>query len=324
MVILSTISRITAFFLGFALLYIAVLFTKADDGRAQNWLVDLWVKVENVSTDKSRRAVALFNTIAATINKLLDSVFGARLLSAQFVLTSACLSICSLFLISTMRLGEHTLGRLWYTGLFIIASLMTSSIIETKSLKVATATVCSLLACVVWQSWFWSQGHSLSLLQDTSVIGGVAIGILLDAAFVAIIRKIIQQQEEEQSLRKILGTMALSLVIGSALFAPSALFIMDGRPFWGAYEAHPVSFSLAWTVVIASTTNILAALCAFSMVAVSVAALAHRFIWSIAARLIHVCYERRVVENRFFLFTLGSMLLSYSINWFSWLRNIPH
>jgi hypothetical protein len=324
MVILSTVSRIAALFLGFALLYNAVLFTKADDGRVQNWLVDLWVKVEDVSTDKGRRAVALLNIIAASINKLLDSVFGARLLSALFILTSACLSISSLFLISTIRLGEHTFGRLWYMGLFIIASLMTTSVIETKSLKVATATVCSLLACLVWQSWFWSPGHSLSLLQYTSVIGGVAIGILLDAAFVAIIRKIIQQQEEEQSLMKILGTVSLNLVIGSALIAPSALFIMDSRPFFGAYEAHPVRFSLEWTMVIASTTNVLAALCALSMVAVSVAALAHRFIWSIAARLIHVCYDRKVVENRIFLFTLGSMLLSYSINWFSWLRNLPH
>lgn len=83
--------------------------------------------------------------------------------------------------------------------------------------------------------------------------------------------------------------MTLNLIIGGALIAPSWLYIIDSTPYLGSYDAHPVRFSLEWTIVIASTTNILAALCAFSMVAVSVAALAHRFIWSIAARLIHVC-----------------------------------
>jgi hypothetical protein len=191
------ISRIAAFLIGLAFLYVAVFFTKNDDGRVQNWLVELWVRVENVSTNKSGRAVALFNMIAAAISKLLNNIFGTRLLSAKFALTSICLSLCSLFLISTMRLGEHMSGRLWYASVFVIACLMSDHAIKSKSLKITVAIACFLLACLVWQSWFWYR-HSLSALADGSVFGGILIGILLDAAFVTIVRKIIQEQEKQQ------------------------------------------------------------------------------------------------------------------------------
>jgi hypothetical protein len=317
------IGRIAAFLIGVVFLYIAVFFTKNDDGRVQNWLVELWVRVENISTNKRRRAVVLFNMIAAAISKLLTNIFGAKLLSPRFAATSVCLSLCSLFLLSTLRLGEHMFGRLWYASSFVIACLMTEKAIKSKSLKITSATACFLLAWLAWQCWFWYK-NSLSALGNGSVFSGILIGIFLDISFVAIVRKITQQQKEQQSLTKIVAAMTLNLIMGCVLIAPSWLYIIDSTPFFGSYDAHSVRFSLEWTVVIASTTNILAVLCAFSMVAVSIAAVAHRFIWSIAARLIHVCYERRVIENRIFLFSLGSMLLSYSINWFSWLHHLPH
>src|SRR5512146_2863543 len=97
MSLLAGVSRALAFPIGLSFVYISLFFTKGDDGRLQNWLVDLWVKVEISSTARGAQAVTFFNEVAALLNRVLDRLFGLRLLSLQFVLTSATLSFSSLY-----------------------------------------------------------------------------------------------------------------------------------------------------------------------------------------------------------------------------------
>jgi hypothetical protein len=312
-----------AFALGLFLIYVSLLFTQADDGRIQNWLVDLWIRVEEKSVEKGTRMVAFFNTVAKLISAAFDDLFGLKLFSLRFVSTSTTLSMCSLYLMSMIRFGEHSRGRVWYAGLFFASCLIADYVRkQSNGFIFVFAAALSFAGIYVWD-WFWAI-PGVTVIQDAPVLVGIGIGVYLDALFVAAIRKILRTQTQEQSHWKILGTAILSLAMGSILIAPSWLYLSAATPFFGLYADHPIRFSFAWTFVISSTTNLFASLCAFSLLIVSAMALGHKALWNVASKMIHVCHERRVVENRPFLFTLGALLLSYSINWFSWLRQIPH
>lgn len=325
--LLGICSRVVAFPVGASLVYISLFFTKGDDGRVQNWLVDLWIAVERIASDKRSRPVVFFNQTASLVSHVLDGVFGSKSLSAQFALTSTNLSICSLYVFSMVRVNEHAQGRFFYAGLFVASALIADTVIRNPSLRVSAPLTALNIIILFAPGWYWRnefRAFGITFIWYLAESAAIAFGILLDAAFVAAVRALLRKQETERELRNILGKMAISLILGTILIAPSLLFVRDNTPFLEMYKVHPTGTLLFWSFVMCSTTNLFAVLCAFSLLITSVIAVGHRIVWSAASRLVHVCYERRVVENRILLFTIGAALLSYSTHWFDWVRQIPH
>jgi hypothetical protein len=311
-----------AFLIGLSFLYMSLFFTKADDGRVQDWLVELWIKVESISATSMDRVVAFFNAIAAFNEKTLNRIFGVKLFSTRFVLTSICFSIASLYFLSAIRQGEHFSGRMFYTALFLVSCLIADAVI--KYPRRSVPTVVALLMSPYVIDWLWGPRPLSFVERDLPVYVGLLIGVLLDVGFVAIIRHVIRQQVGEKQLYKLIVTTLLCIVLGVILLAPSWFYLSDIHFLTKFYSVHSVRYSIGWTAIISSTTNLFAGLCAFSIFIVGFAALLHKLFWPFSANLIHVVYERRLVENRTLLFTAGSMLLTYSFNWFSWLNLLPH
>lgn len=322
--IANVIGRVVAFPFGASLIYISLFFTKGDDGRVQNWLVDLWIRVESDHTEKGVRLIAFFNQTAALVNRALDRVFGFKLFSLRFFVASAALSLCSQYFFDVLRVNEHTYGRLYYGYFFAAAAFIAVNIIKHPSLRISIPLLVLDIALFIQPMFVWKHYYDLPIIWDFVMFVGLGIGILLDAGFVTAIRAILKKQEAERGLGKIIGATALNLCLGVLLLAPSLLYIRDNTPIFELYQKHPTSVPLIWSFVVGSTTNLFAVLCAFSLLLVSLVAILHKLLWGAASRLIHVCYERRVVENRILLFTIGAALLSYSTHWFDWLRQIPH
>jgi hypothetical protein len=117
----------------------------------------------------------------------------------------------------------------------------------------------------------------------------------------------------------------LNTLLGFILLAPASLFV--SYRLWYILP-HSLMYPLSlvghaeWVITVASATNLIAGLCALSLLFLITMALFHRMFWPIISRVVQVCYERRVVERRMFFFSTGCALLIYSFHWFSWLEKI--
>lgn len=317
MTAISFTCKAAALLVGFPLIYVSLFFTTSDDGRVQNWLVDLWVRVESVSV--SNKAIVFFNEIATLINRFLDKIFGARLMSIQFAVVSAGLSSASLYFLAAFRF-LHSGGA---TG-FLIWSLVFLTLVAAVIVKPTIGTL-NLVVILIVVALLWANPPDQR--STRYAFAGTFVGVVLDCFFIAGCRKLLCTVEGEREIRQIMPKLILSLVCGAILSAPSVLFVWNR--LWcfllgGILAKHPIDFAILWTFAVASSTNLFAGLCVWSIFIVAVIALLHRLFWPLTGRLINVVYERRVVENRVFLFTTGSMLVSYSTDWFSWLRHLPH
>jgi len=320
MTLFVDIRHLAAFPIGALCVYVSLAFRNQDDRRFQNWLVDLWVRIEG--TAGKNREVAFFNEVAAFIIRALNETFGPKLMSLQFAAVSASFSVASLYLLCTLRLGIPVNARLDFASTSLMALFLGLWTIRKPTIGRVTTVAGLLILLLYGANQAGPQLHS-----EQYAFAGTASGILLDWLFVAACRKMLRVVEVGQKLSHISAALAVNFSLGLLLIGPAILFVwpQEWCPLLGGVCAlHPLRTAMLWTLTVSSATNLYGALCVLSVFIVSVAALLHKLMWRFTANIVHVIYERRVIEKRLLLFTIGSTLLSYSTNWFSWLRHIPY
>src|SRR5262249_43364112 len=211
MFVLSAISRVAAFMVGFALVWISLFFIKDDEGKVQNWLVSLWVRVERLSEERRSRTVAFFNEIATEINSILDKTFGVSLVSVRFVVVSATLSVGSLYLISALRFPKSWLYML---PVSCVSLVLTAVVLKKPTLENEIAAGLLLMAILF-------MANLGSVRSAEFAFAGTVCGILFDWTFVAISRKLLRKIEAGHGLKQICIALAVSLILGVILLAPS-------------------------------------------------------------------------------------------------------
>lgn len=316
-------ARVAAFVAGLILIYISLFFTKNDDGKVQNWLVELWVRVEQVSAEKSRRTIFLLNTIARRLDELLDKIFGPKLLSLRFVGISITLSIASLNVLAifhTISVNESTITRIaWFVGMASVPAWLAA-----EAATHPRPTVAVLGAAIAIVILYW--GNQADPISTRNAFAGTASGVILDCLFVAVSRMILRRLKVEERLQRMISVLFINLLLGLFLLGPSLIYVSSKiRCFvlgCGWIASHPFYFLAAYIFSIASATNLLGGLCTLSIFFVTAVALFHRAVWPIASKLIHVCYERRIVERRMACFSVGAALLGYAFRWLSWIANL--
>lgn len=308
------LTHVIALFGGAICFYVS-MFTKDKDGEIQNWLVSLWILVETLSEERGSRVTALLNGAASTITALLNTIFGCRLLSFRFVVTSAILSIASLYSMTALRFAfaKETLAAVSCAESVILCLLVANLVLAwPRRGVIAGAAVFAIL-------WVYWREHGLaSSLRNA--YAGITIGIVLDWCFVWSSRLILRRVSHGRTLVQTLLPALLNTIIGLILLAPSALFVYFRLwyllPHSITHSSHSIGI-VEWIVAVASATNLVAGICALSLLGVVVAALFHKLFWPLVSQLVHVCYERRVIERRMFFFTAGITLLTYSFGWLS-------
>jgi hypothetical protein len=307
------VSRAVAFAAGCISLYIAFFFTKNDDGKVQNRLVELWVRIELLSERTDRRVIAFFNETASFTNRLIDRLFGPHLFSIRFIVASSVFSMVSLYILTALRFGA--------ASRFVVLFICFAVVVVAKPRAVVIAGVGALSAFLL----YWANRGDASSSRNAFV--GVSLGLFLDFTFVAISRKILREITVERQLKKISFAMVINFVLGVLLLAPSLFFVSNRLLCWLLYGSqiaqNRVLSKIVWWIIVASATNLFAGLCAFAVFMVAGIALLHQLCWPLGSKMIYVSYERKLVENRKFFFIVGSGLLAYTFHGFSWLSKIP-
>jgi hypothetical protein len=314
------LTRVIAFLAGALCLYVS-MFTKDNDGKVQNWLVSLWITVEAHSELRGSRAVALLSGAASKINVVLDRVFGAGLWSLRFIVTSSSLSIASLYLLTSLRflLGKDIPSSARYAEAVLVCLLLANAVIAWPRRSVTLgAGIFAILFL------FWTENGQTASFRNA--FAGICLGILLDWGFVGISRLTLRKLERGRTLSQTVLPAVLNTILGLILLAPASLFVSYRLwcvlPFTATHLSDTVGLA-EWIVAIASATNLVAGLCALSLLIVVTVALFHRFFWPFVSQMVHVCYERKVIERRMLFFTAGSTHVTYAFGWLSWLVKVP-
>lgn len=86
----SLILRIGAFLLGLLCLYVAIFLYEDSEKKIQNKLENLWVRFDELRELAISRHIAFMRIIGSALTSIGDKIFGAKLISLQFIGVSMC------------------------------------------------------------------------------------------------------------------------------------------------------------------------------------------------------------------------------------------
>jgi hypothetical protein len=78
-------ARIGAFFIGCIALYFALFMYESECGVWQSNIEELWIRVSDRTREVGSRTIAIFNTIAELDTRLLNRMYGPRMVSFRMV-----------------------------------------------------------------------------------------------------------------------------------------------------------------------------------------------------------------------------------------------
>src|SRR5438132_7990868 len=121
------VMRVSAFFVGSVLIYLAVFLYEDEQGRIQNTLEELWLKIDARRQSTASQHVSFMRAIALTVSIQLDRFLGPRLFSVQSIGVSICCSVVSAIVVGHIFfLGKWSWRSVCFGFLFLILAALPS------------------------------------------------------------------------------------------------------------------------------------------------------------------------------------------------------
>jgi len=283
-------------------MYIAFFQYPGEEGRVQNRIEDIWVTVHDRARETGRVSTALFNRVAAIVQRLFNRMFGTQVFSLHLISVSVNLSLAVPLVL--LGLAGYSLG-------------IQSGVKEVEShgllylLAAAATMICASVA--IWRPRIWIlivaalppfillslAGSSIDMTFDTFESTGLWIGASLvsDLIALAVIKWSLGSIAVDRSLPTIL--MRVLGVTGIVL-----LVIWAPMMYPGAYDlensVQPAINGMAIFMMNVSTA--LYCLIPFSLL---VFVLVHRATWPVLSRLLFPIARFELVKNRKAMAVLG-------------------
>src|SRR5438128_3844359 len=124
-------SRFGLFVFGVVLVYVAVFLYEDEQGKIQNGLEDLWLRLAERQQTALAQHGAFLHIAARIANSWLDRLFGKQLLSLRSIGVSVCYSLASfLFLVALFSPHDSYLLKqnLILALVFVVSSILPSRI----------------------------------------------------------------------------------------------------------------------------------------------------------------------------------------------------
>ena len=96
--------HLTAFAVGFLLVYTVLTMFPSEEGQLQNRVENLWISVDDKQKTMVSRAMALSSRIAAYVTRIYNRILGERLISIQMIGVSSASSLAAFFIFSALLL----------------------------------------------------------------------------------------------------------------------------------------------------------------------------------------------------------------------------
>jgi hypothetical protein len=312
--ILLIVGRIAVVGVGCLAFYVAFFLYPDQEGRLQNRIEDVWVSVNDRAKVTGRLSIALFNRVAAIVERLFNRIFGARRFSYRLVSLSMNLSL-AIPMAWLVHLYAHVISEL--SGMDILRFIVLPL---SPTVCAAIAIWCPRRWIVILTSipvWIALCAEVLTKLDqvDTDAMpaylltmgSAVLLSIGSDICAVLLIRWSLSRLAEERSLlaivQRIVVVAVLMFVI--ALLPWCLLLAWYGYPPLHSYR---IIIYEDFTALIAGM-NLATAIYCLVPVTLSLTVLGHRLLWPILNRLIFPIARFELIKNRKAMAGIGSLAI---------------
>lgn len=273
----SSLVRVACFMVGCFAIYIAVFMYEAESGRLQNRIEELWVTISDRAILVGSRTVALFSAVAVADTRMLNRIYGKRLISFRMVgiSTITSLSVPILFVLVanpfSARTGVPGLPRddIRFWGIvLVILVLLTAPAFMTRSRFAVALTLLPFSFCVAF--WILSPlMHDRNAGWSNVTTTAILASLLSDVAVAALIRQSINIIGRQVRIPRILAMLCLqALCIPTFTLLPAIVGYILDRPHYMQHHSDTVStlyFISAMnltTVLLSVRVHCVAGLCA--------------------------------------------------------------
>ncbi|HUA91552.1 MAG TPA: hypothetical protein VL991_03240 [Terracidiphilus sp.] len=308
----------------------AILLYPNEEGKMQSKLEDVWVRMDDYQRLALSRHAAFMTGVAKLETRILDNIFGKKLISAQALGMSFC---CSFTLISLAAFNAGFLFGLGAVSCCVGAGVL-SVCLRRKPRKLAwwLAFVFLLAGLLVWAMSNYAAGSEDSRDYAGEMTAALFVAILVsyacDITFISITRSLVRWAGEMTSSLKVLGLVAVNLLLALTLLfsgvAPG--FILRTRdPNYdvSCSAGNAVHVLLNCALPFVSWGNLFDTLLALLFVALAVVLLVHRAFWPLLCRTLFRLHEVGTEGRRAILVALGFGLVGWSgVQVPDWLRDL--
>jgi hypothetical protein len=310
---LTWVGRIAAAVIGLLLIYVAFFLSEDEEGRLENSLEHLWRRIEEAQSLALSLQAAFLQQVARTSTLMLDSVFGARLLSWRAISVSGCLSLASVVLVGTLGvalISAEGIGNdagpflVGIAAALVLIGLALLPALSSRTQFAAVPVVAFPLATIVLV---------VALAGDTDrfyILPSIALGIPSDFLFIAIGRRLLTLIQRSADLIKLIALLIATLALPAIVFLlPLTEVIMRGST---QPPEQGISPRLLTVVGIWSLSNGISAFICFIFAALVTLALLHRLIWPLLRRPAMAAHRHGLLKQRKLLWTIGVGLIAVS------------
>jgi hypothetical protein len=307
---------------GLVLLYLAVFLYENEQGKIQNVLEDLWLRIEERQYSALSHNTALLRMSAQLITRLLDSLFGKSLFSLQSIGVSICFSFASLYLFSMwLPRVNRILNLIWAflsLGWGLLPRLRPAYFKRDFVLKGWFA----LAICFYFLIRATLYTHSpLMVIAYASglVYFGLALGVICDILFIALARKLLRWMAQQMSNLRLTIVLIVNVFAGLILILPILLIILEYRR---AFPGYPELTWYSLVIRTAVTSNLFILVVAITFVVLTLTMLVHRLFWPSLSRPIYSLQRLGIARRGKLLGTVGGLLVMTAVGGLAWLDKI--
>lgn len=283
--------------LGVTLVYLSALLREDEEGQIQNRAEDWWMRVVQSRASFQAKLSSFFQGVAGTTAKLLDRIFGSKLISFRVVGMSILLTPASalVFVVIAQLFHFGTQGQTLSGTLRSFAWLCLWALIPAISDKKIVLTFWWISILIAPLSF---TGLALILIrkQGTSYFEHVllylfsvfALSLLCDVAYLALTRRILLKLSHPLTLRNVFYLLGGHFVL---------LVILLIAPIFIGLKVAPHSLSLGGAFISSFAFNGLDVVVTSLGVVVGLALLVHHLIWSGIDRPLYAFQRFSPIQN---------------------------
>jgi hypothetical protein len=301
--VLHLIARPIEVLLGVFCVVTAIMLYPNEEGKIQSKLEDFWIRVDDFKNLALSHHAAFMTQVAKLEMKLLDKLFGRKLVSIQSVVLSCCLSLTSIHvsgMILNLRIGwgiKNTLSLPWVKWvvppvLIAVCYLLFGSRLV-RSLLVACVIVLIATTPIYFSHSAWTHN------ERQEVVLTLVEGFVFDVVFIVITRQFLRWASATTHSALVLAIIALDLLLAVFLAGPALSYLMH--------------FHTELPLVGPSLSNLLDATMALLFVFLACLLLVHRAVWPLLSRTLFRMTDIGTKGRRAILTAVGVALLSASV-----------
>ena len=300
---------------GAMLLYVAFFLYEDEEGRLQNSLEELWVRI----SDRSDGATIAIRLLVGETSRLtahaFDRIFGQRYLSRRAIGTSFCYGAASITAYPIFLLGGPSArSALWIVpGVFIFLGslpVLNENKFTTRAVFLpALAFVAFFLFATMQVGFLIIQGSS----RDTDLFAGCAaitaaliLAIASDFGWILLMRSTLNSATTEIPMLRLIGL----ILINSFALAVGLIPVFSHSVFAPPWNRGFASTFLEMFLFLLIISRLFITATALLFLIVLFAILLHRLLWPLVDRSVYAIARHHLLEHRKALGTLGFALIA--------------